>query len=448
MSMALGMMKPHRKARRSVIVLLVASMLLLAGGSALFPSLSRHPRPRLHRCGLFWCLPTSTTAPQTTSTNRTSTTVKLPESTTTSTIFVEPTSTTTSNPVGCVGVPLVNGQSDINANPAGTRFCVAGLHNWSLVPKTGQTFVGGVLDGGGQTQYAFQGSAANVTLDGMEVRNFRPANQQGAIAAVGSGWTLRNLQVHDNGSVGNGEKWTGPIPSGGGGGSTLGNGWLITGGRYFNNRQWGIGGGGSGSTVDGVEVDHNNFTDSSYSKRNIDCDFEAGGLKWVNDNLTVRNSKVHDNACRGIWADLTANNATITGNQVYNNWADGIMVEVSSGAKVLGNTVSGNGYREWAQPTPTACSWMYGAGIFLSTSSNIEVAGNTVTGNCRGITGGQENRGAQYPKLTGNQIHDNVVSGGGFSGMAAADGSSLAGSGNVWTSNQFINGATFCGFSC
>lgn len=347
---------------------------------------------------------------------------------------------------------MLNGQSDINAQPAGTAFCLTGVHNWNLTPKTGDSITGGTLDGTHTTQYALTGGAANVTINGVEVRNYNPPNQQAAIEAYGSGWTLLNLQVHDNGSVGSGEKWNGSgTPSGGGSGSKLGNAWKITGGRYYNNRQNGLAGDGTGTTLDGVEVDHNNFTDASYSRRNIDCDFEAGGLKWVNDNLTIKNSSVHDNACRGIWADITGNNATITNNQVYNNWADGIMIEISSGAKISGNNVYGNGYKEWATAPGIAtqnCSWMYGAGIFLSTSSNNEVWGNTVTNNCFGITGGEENRGTQYPTLTNNSIHDNVVSGGGHSGMAAADGKNSAAMGNVWANNQFVNGATYCGFTC
>ena len=35
------------------------------------------------------------------------------------------------------GVPMNNGQSDIDAAPAGTTFCLSGTHNWTLYPKSG-----------------------------------------------------------------------------------------------------------------------------------------------------------------------------------------------------------------------------------------------------------------------------------------------------------------------
>lgn len=443
-------MATHRTKRKILVGIVAAA--LAVGSSVAFAQtraeISTNPRPRLvcvrqhHRTVCHWGTPTSTTSvnPSTTVSSTTST------STTSST-------TSTTQPAGsCIGVPLTQGQADLNARPAGTTFCLSGVHNWDLNPKSGDTISGGVLDGGGTTHYAFEGSAANVTLDGLEVRNYAPANQQGAIAAVGSGWVLKNLQVHDNGVTGNGEKWGGSVqPTGGGGGSTLGDHWQFLGGRFYNNRQWGLGGNGTGTVLDGVEIDHNNFADDTYQRRNIDCDFEAGGLKWVNDNLTIKNSSVHDNACRGIWADITGNQATITGNHVYNNWADGIMIEISSGATITGNLVTGNGYREWATAPGTqtqGCAWQYGAGIFLSTSSLNNVSGNTVTGNCLGITGAQQNRGSAYPILENNQIHDNVVSGGGRSGMAADDGTNLATKNDIWTNNQFTNGAIFCGLSC
>lgn len=336
---------------------------------------------------------------------------------------------------------MTNGQTDINANPNGTAFCISGVHNWSLVPKTGDQFYGGILDGGNATNYAFQGSAANVVLSGLEIRNYRPANQQGAIAAVGTGWTLDHLQVHDNGS------------SAGGAGSTGGHAWRFLGGRYYNNRQEGIAGGVSGAgeaqntMLDGVEIDHNNFTNDAYTTANINCDFEAGGFKWVGSGNTITNSSVHDNACRGLWADITATNSTVTNNRVYNNWADGIMIEISSGATISGNTVSGNGFKEFNAGAGT-CAWMYGAGIFISTSSHVEVSGNNLMGNCKGITGAQQNRGAQYPVLEYLNVHDNIVSGPGISGASADDGTNLATRHITFTNNSFVNGATFCNLSC
>ena len=69
-------------------------------------------------------------------------------------------------------------------------------------------------------------------------------------------------------------------------------------------------------TINGVEIDHNDFTDTSYTTRNWSCGDEAGGVKWVTNNMTIENSTIHDNACKGLWADLNGDNAVITNNQV------------------------------------------------------------------------------------------------------------------------------------
>lgn len=334
---------------------------------------------------------------------------------------------------------MTRGQPDIDAAPGNTIFCLSGVHNWTLAPKSGDRLIGpAVLDGAHATTYAVLANASsNVTLANLEIRNYAPGNQHGAVqGSPASGWILQDLQAHDNGTVS------------GGYGATLGPHWTVRGGRYFNNRQGGIGAGqADGAVVDGAELDHNNFTDDTYVKANVNCDFEAGGMKWgAASNITVKNSKVHDNACRGLWADINSNGATITNNLVYGNWADGIMIEISSGAVVTGNIVSANGFKEF--PNGSTCAWMYGSGIFLSTSSHSEVAHNTVTNNCKGITGAQENRGAQYPVLEYDSIHDNAVSGPGLSGAAAADGTDLSTRHITFANNTFTNGATFCGLVC
>lgn len=358
----------------------------------------------------------------------------------------------------CFGTPLTNGQSDINASPTGTVFCISGTHNWALTPKTGNQFISNQLDpailnGGNSTQFAFQGSATGVLLDGLEVENYTAANQQGAIAAVGSGWILRNLQVHDNGT------------GSGGAGSTGGHGWTIVGGRYYNNRQEGIGGGvNSGgetqnTTIDGVEIDHNNFTNDSYTTANSDCDNEAGGFKWVGSGNTIKNSEIHDNACRGLWADIDANNSTVTNNHVYDNWADGIMIEISRAATITNNVVTGNGFKEFSGGA-SPCANASGAGIFISTSGhtasgdgNIEISGNDVEDNCLAITGSDDNRGSGQ-ELEHLNIHDNTLVGSANGdaqnsfGMFPNDGDNLSTHSITIGTNSTSGGIVSCGLTC
>ena len=339
---------------------------------------------------------------------------------------------------------MTQGQSDINGAPSGTTFCLSGTHNWTLSPKSGDSLIGpATLNGGNSTSYAIEaGSASNVTLSNLEIENYTLADQQGAIhvpqPSAATGWTLLDLQVHDNGS-GNG-----------GAGANLGNGWQVDGGRYYNNRQEGLGGQvGNSVVVNGVQIDHNNFTNDSYTTRNIDCGYEAGGMKWTSNNVTVENSNVHDNACKGLWTDINANGAVIKNNTVTNNWDEGIFIEISSDATITGNTVTGNGFKD----TSGSCghAWLFCRAASRSPRvRHSTVTGNTVSGNCNGITGVQQHRPDGNPGLLENDtITGNSIAGpGGSSGAATDDNADLGAAHLDFAGNTISNGMNFCNLSC
>ena len=312
----------------------------------------------------------------------------------------------------CRGVRMHSGQPDINAHPAGTTFCLSGVHNWTLSPKTGDRLIGpAVLDGQHRTRYAvLPANVRNVTLARLEIRNYAVPNQHGAVMSNQSatGWTLRKLQVHDNGTAD------------GGAGANLGIGWHVLDGRYYNNRQEGLADSiGDNAVVNGVQIDHNNFTNDSYRNANVSCGFDAGGFKWTADNVTVKNSSVHHNACVGLWMDINSHGAVVRNNRVYDNWAEGIFIEISTGVKVIGNRVTGNGFRSYRASCRNL--WLYGGGITATASGEIEIANNSVAGNCNGITATQEDRPDGHPGLLRNvTIHDNTVRGpGGKTGAGA-----------------------------
>ena len=349
------------------------------------------------------------------------------------------TTTTVGRP--CSGVPMTAGQRDIDAAPSGTAFCLSGIHNWTLTPKSGDRFIGpAVLDGRDTKTFAIVGNGtSNVTLDRLEIRNYRAGDQKAAISAHGTtGWVFRDLQVHDNGT------------KAGGTGANLGVDSRVIGGRYYNNRSLGIGGGGgaNGWVIDGAEIDHNNFTNDNYTKRNISCGYEGGGVKWTADNTTVKNSTIHDNACKGLWADLNAANSTIVNNRVSGNWDEGIFVEISSGAVVTGNTVARNGLRN-GNGSGSGCPWLWGGGITFASSDHGEIAHNVLSGNCNGITGTQQTRHEGHPGLLEHlSIHDNTITGpGGKSGVAADNGANLTTRSIDFANNSFVY-STFCGWHC
>jgi parallel beta-helix repeat protein len=356
------------------------------------------------------------------------------------------------------------GQTDIDAKPAGTKFCLSGKHNWTLTPKSGDTITGpAILDGGNRRQFAVVAAdgVSNVTLSRLEIRDYIAGDARGAIHTPepprATRWTLYNLQVHD---IGNGTT--------NGAGAELGVGWHVIGGRYFNTRQEGLTAGGDARdiVVDGVELDHNNFTNDSYTTRSHSCGDEAGGFKFVADNVTVRNSKVQNNACSGLWSDLSSNHLTISNNLLTNNWEQGVILEISGTATISHNIVTGNGFH-MQNANNKGCGWGWGGGITLSTSGKthtsngpIDISFNDVEGNCNGITGVDQRRtedncgNAPVCELANVAVYNNRIIGSsahGAQNMTGAwqdDNDNLARHNITFARNTFSRGAHFCRLIC
>ena len=139
----------------------------------------------------------------------------------------------------------------------------------------------------------------------------------------------------------------------------------------------------------------------------------------------IRNAYVHDNDCRGLWADINAHDALIENNLVEGNRAEGILYEISQDATIRNNRVYRNGFG--------ASGWYWDGGITVASSSNVEVYGNRLSGNYNGITGTQQDRPDSTPPahlLTGFHVHDNMIcatgDGGHPTGVAADNGADLA----------------------
>jgi hypothetical protein len=369
--------------------------------------------------------PTTTTPPATTA----PATTVAPTTTT-----VRPTTTapaTTAPPPGsgskCAaggGVAIGTGddaQSVVNAHAAGTTYLVkAGTHlrNFSVRPKSGDSFCGepgAVLDGGRSLQTAISGGATNVTLDSITMQNYNTARQGAAIQpdSHASGWLVRNVSSLHN-------AWAGLL---------VADGMRILGGHYNDNDQLGIGGNeatgilldgldGDPTTIDGPEMARNHTLHAS-------CDWEAGGMKWDVGAVTIRNAYVHDNDCRGLWADINVRGAVIEHNRIEHNRAEGIFYEISQDAVIRYNQIDRNGYR--------AAGWYWDGGITVASSFNVQVYGNRLSGNYNGITGTQQNRTDATPPthlLDHYQVHDNQIcatgSGGHATGVVADNGANLA----------------------
>jgi hypothetical protein len=312
-------------------------------------------------------------------------------------------------------------QSVVNAHGSGTTYLVkAGTHsrNFSVQPKSGDRFCGepgAVLDGGRSLATAFSGAATNVTLDSITVQEYNPGWQGAAIQpqSRASGWVVRNVSALRNG-------WAGLL---------VADGMKILGGHYNDNDQLGIGGNAAtGILLDGLDGDVETMDGPELARNHTlhaACEWEAGGMKWDVGQVTVRNAYVHDNDCRGLWADINAHGALIEHNLIENNSREGVFYEISQDAVIRYNNVNGNGH--------AANGWYWDAGILVNASFNVEVYGNRLSGNYNGITGVQQDRPDSTPPehlLNNFHSHDNLIcatGGGGHpTGVVADNGANLA----------------------
>ncbi|NMO90285.1 right-handed parallel beta-helix repeat-containing protein [Actinomycetospora sp. TBRC 11914] len=291
-------------------------------------------------------------------------------------------------------------QSVVNAHGAGTSYIVkAGVHlrNFSVRPQSGDRYCGepgAVLDGGRSLASAFSGGATDVTLDSITVRDYESSTQGAAIQpdSRASGWLVRNVSALHN-------SWAGLL---------VADGMRILGGHYNDNDQLGIGGNeASGIVLDGLDSDPATLDGPELARNHAlraSCEFEGGGIKWDVGQVTIRNAYVHDNDCKGIWADINAHDVLIENNLVEGNRAEGILYEISRDATIRNNHIYRNGF---GSP-----GWYWGGGITVASSSGVEVYGNRLSGNYNGITGVQQDRPDSTPPahlLTGFHVHDNIV---------------------------------------
>jgi parallel beta-helix repeat protein len=211
------------------------------------------------------------------------------------------------------------------------------------------------------------------------VRDYKSDRQGAAIqpAPRASGWVVRNISALHN-------SWAGLL---------VADGMRILGGHYNDNDQLGIGGNAAtGIVLDGLDDDPAALDGPELARNHTihaSCDFESGGMKWDIGQVTVRNAYVHDNDCRGLWADINAHDALIEHNVVEDNRAEGILYEISQDAVIRNNRIYRNGLR--------ASGWYWDGGIVVASSSNVEIYGNRLSGNYDGITGTQQDRPDSTP---------------------------------------------------
>ncbi|CAN5808955.1 hypothetical protein BH23ACT11_BH23ACT11_01260 [soil metagenome] len=231
------------------------------------------------------------------------------------------------------------------------------------------------------------GKADNVTIQGFRMKHAANDSQTGAIINNERWhWTIQNNDLsYTHGAVIS---------------LSVGKDLNILNNNIHHGGQLGIHSGGAGTAtmvVRGNKIHHNNTEDFATG-------WEAGGLKAVQmQSLLVDRNQVYSNNSLGLWCDINCRNTTFSNNRIYHNKYYAIHFEISSGAKIFGNTVWENG---WANK-----DWGWGAAILILNSRNAEVYNNTLAWNKDGISVIQiDNRPDNWAiGVNDVYVHDNTI---------------------------------------
>ena len=267
-----------------------------------------------------------------------------------------------------------NIQGVINSHAAGTSYCLSGtFSSQTVTPQTGDKITctfGAILDGGGSTKKAFIGPSSNVTIQNCIVQNYNPGNQQGAIDFRNNGGpntTLKNNEIRSNTGVG----------------AEFQDGSSIAANYIHDNDEEGYACSGSNVVMTDNHIYHNN------PKSNVSWGFEAGaGKAWATVNMVFNYNEVDNNYGPGPWWDTENQGYTVDYNNVHDNTAAGIMIEVSYDGTVAYNTVQNNALMTGNGNSSCQGSWLWCAGIMIPSSGGLSGSGkvlsvfnNTVTAN-------------------------------------------------------------------
>ena len=238
-------------------------------------------------------------------------------------------------PKGSVVVPAGD-NSSLNPAPHTTYWFASGTHTFGstaygqIIANNGDVFIGGpgaVLDGRLKNQYAFTGGAADVTVEYLTIRRFGTVGSNNGQGVVnhnsGPKWLVQYNTVSDDAGAG---VFLGPD-------STTRYNCLSHNGEY----------GFSSYAAHGdrnVVLDHNEIAGNNtydWEKHVHGCGCSGGGKFWDTNGGTVTSNWVHGNRGPGLWADTDNNDFDFEGNDIEDNTAEGIIVEISYNARIHNN---------------------------------------------------------------------------------------------------------------
>ncbi|MCX4985388.1 right-handed parallel beta-helix repeat-containing protein [Streptomyces sp. NBC_00572] len=302
----------------------------------------------------------------------------------------------TKAPPGAVTVdPAVVGDlaAKTESSPPYTTFWLRpGTHRLEADPyaqvmaKEGNRYLGApgaVLDGRKVNQYAFSGTARDVSIRYLTVERFVAPHDEGVVNHdMADAWVIEHATIQYNSGAG-----------------------LMAGARQQvrasclrGNGQYGMNAYKTGDSIRGLVVEGNeivgNNTDD-WERRQPGCGCTGGIKFWAVDGADVRGNWVHDNRGAGLWADNNNNDFRIEDNLLEANDGAALMYETSYNAVIRNNTirrnnwVEGRAYAKDGDDFPYATVYVSEAGgepRIPARTDRIEIYGNVLENNWNGIT--------------------------------------------------------------
>jgi len=311
-------------------------------------------------------------------------------------VCAEPGAGPSGAPAGAVTVdPSVTGDlaaKTRNSPPHTTFWLRPGTHRLAadryaqVVPKTGNVYLGApgaVLDGRKTNQYAFGGTARDVTLRHLTVQGFVAPHDEGVVNHDSAdGWVIEHSTIQNNS----------------GAGLRAGARQRVRANCLRGNGQYGMNAYKAGGplrdlVVEGNEITGNNTDDWERKRPGCGC---TGGVKfWSVDGADIRGNWVHDNRGAGLWADTNNNDFRIEENVLEANDGAALIYETSYNAVVRENTIRRNNWVEGRKSADRGDSFPF-ATVYVSESGGepripartdrIEIHRNVLEDNWSGIT--------------------------------------------------------------
>ncbi|MBV6701315.1 right-handed parallel beta-helix repeat-containing protein [Kitasatospora aureofaciens] len=299
-------------------------------------------------------------------------------------------------PTGAVTVdPAVVGDlaAKTKSSPPNTTFWLRpGTHTLEsdryaqVIPKEGDSYLGApgaVLDGRKTNEYAFGGTAGNVTIRYLTVQGFVAPQNEGVVNHDSAdGWVIEHTTIQNNSGAG-----------------------LMAGARQRvrasclrGNGQYGMNAYKSGAPISDLVVEGNEITANDtdeWERRQPGCGCTGGVKFWAVNGADVRGNWVHDNRGAGLWADTNNNDFRIEDNVLEANDGAALIYETSYNAVIRNNTIRRNNWVEGRRSADRGDNFPF-ATVYLSESGGepripartdrIEIDRNVLENNWSGIT--------------------------------------------------------------